>query len=138
MKDETKSWLRYADENFQSARVLIESRLYNPCIHNIQQAVEKWLKAALVELSIPLKKTHSISELKSLCLDHEIAVGLSDEECEFLDSIYLPSKYPLGSALPNFEPNEEVCRRSISIAEKVRGSIAHIWPRQSTGQPRPS
>lgn len=123
MKDETRDWLRYADENFQSARVLIESRLYNPCIHNVQQAVEKWLKAALVELSVPLKKTHSISELKGLCLGHEIAVGLSDEECEFLDSVYLPSKYPLGSALPDFDPNEEVCRRALSVAEKVKGSI---------------
>lgn len=56
MKDETKTWLRYADENFDSARVLLESKLFNPCLQNVQQAVDKWLKALLVELSVEQKK----------------------------------------------------------------------------------
>lgn len=55
MKDETKTWIRYADDNFRSA--------------------------------------------------------------------YLPSKYPLGGALPDFEPNDEICRKTLTIAERVRNSI---------------
>lgn len=124
MKDETKTWLRYADENFDSARVLLESKLFNPCLQNVQQAVEKWLKALLVELSVEQKKTHSISQLKGTCADKGMNIDLSDDDCDLLDSIYLPSKYPLGSVLPDFEPNEEICQQSLLIAERVRNSVA--------------
>ena len=56
MKDETRKWLEYADENLKSAKVLLDSELFNPCLQNAQQAVEKMLKAMLVEFSIKFKK----------------------------------------------------------------------------------
>jgi len=49
MKDETKNWIAYAGENLHSAVILLESGLLNPCLHNIQQSVEKYLKALLLE-----------------------------------------------------------------------------------------
>ncbi len=65
MKNETMIWLEYAKENLKSSKVLLESKLYNPCLQNIQQSVEKAIKAILIEKSIVLKKTHSINELKT-------------------------------------------------------------------------
>ncbi|HDL18746.1 MAG TPA: HEPN domain-containing protein [Bacteroidetes bacterium] len=112
MNDETKIWLEYAIENLQSAEVLLNSELYNPCLQNVQQSVEKTLKSILIENSIGLKKTHSINELKN----NGITVDISDGECDFLDSIYLPSKYPIGSVLPYFEP---ICSQSVAIAKRV-------------------
>jgi len=44
---------------------------------------------------------------------------LTAEDCDLLDSIYLPSKYPLGSVLPDFEPDITLCRQCIALAEKV-------------------
>jgi HEPN domain-containing protein len=44
---------------------------------------------------------------------------LTDDECDFLDSIYLPTKYPIGSALPLFYPDKSICKNSISLAERV-------------------
>jgi HEPN domain-containing protein len=41
MKDETKKWLEYADENLRSAGLLLGSDLFNPYLQNVQQAVEK-------------------------------------------------------------------------------------------------
>ena len=32
---------------------------------------------------------------------------------------YLPSKYPLGSILPFFTPDEDIAQRCVSIAERV-------------------
>ena len=49
MKDETRLWLVYAQENLTSALVLLQSCLFNPCLQNTQQAVEKSLKACLFE-----------------------------------------------------------------------------------------
>ena len=34
MKNETKNWIKYAIENLESAKVLIDSQLYNPCLQN--------------------------------------------------------------------------------------------------------
>jgi len=60
VKDETRMWLVYAQENLASALVLLESCLFNPCLQNAQQAVEKSLKAYLVEQGRKIRKTHSI------------------------------------------------------------------------------
>ena len=45
------------------------------------------------------------------------------DDCDFLNSIYLPSKYPVGSALPEYEPDEKVCQEAINIAEKMMESV---------------
>jgi len=64
MQKETESWLKYSEENLEAAKVLLESELYNPCLHNIQRSIEKSLKSLFIENLIPFKKTHNILELK--------------------------------------------------------------------------
>ena len=119
MKDETSKWLRYAEENLQSARLLLEHSLLNPCLQNAQQAVEKLLKALLIESSIPLQRIHSINMLMGILAERGIATNLTEAECDLLDAIYVPSKYPLGSALPDFEPDVAICHQCLEIAERV-------------------
>lgn len=123
MRDDTKIWLNYADDNLKSSKILLESFLFNPCLHNIQQTVEKSLKAILIEKEIKLKRTHDIYELKNLLLDEGIAVALSDDDCDFINAIYMPSKYPIISVLPEFDPDESMCSRGIDIAERVINSV---------------
>jgi len=123
MKDETKQWLGYGDENLESAKVLLESSLFNPCLQNAQQAAEKMLKAVLVEFSIKFKKTHSINELAMMLAENHLDINLVEEERELVDSIYLPSKYPLGGILPDFEPDDQTCKNCIAIAERIRESV---------------
>ena len=126
MKEQTKTWLEYACENLQSAKVLLESSLFNPCLQNVQQAVEKMLKAALTESEIKIRKTHSVNELVTILADNGLKVDIERDERDLIDSIYLPSKYPVGSVLPNFEPDEQICRQCMAIAERVKESIEHI------------
>lgn len=94
MKDETKTWLRYAGENLESAKILLQSELYNPCLQNVQQSVE---------------------------------IKITDDDCDFLNSIYLPSKYPVGSVLADYEPDEKICQKAIAIAEKALDSVAEYF-----------
>jgi HEPN domain-containing protein len=49
MQKETENWLIYSEENLEAAKVLLESKLYNPCLHNIQQSIEKALKSLFIE-----------------------------------------------------------------------------------------
>lgn len=64
-----------------------------------------------------LVRTHSIRKLRDDLLRAGADADLSDYDCDLLDSIYLPSKYPVGSALPNFNPDESICRRCLALAD---------------------
>jgi len=126
MKDEVFQWLKYAEENFESSKLLRDEGLFNPCLQNVQQSVEKALKAVVVENMLGFHKTHDVFKIKSLLSDNAIAVDISDDECDFLNSIYLPSKYPLGSVLADYEPDIEICDEAIAIATRVIGSVKRI------------
>ncbi len=119
MKDDTRAWLAYAGENLAAAEILQGQGLYNPCLQNVQQSVEKSLKALLLEKAHSQRKTHSIAELVRLLANHRISIRLTEEDCDLLDSIYLPSKYPLDGVLPDFEPDDSLCRQCLSLAEAV-------------------
>ena len=123
MKDETRVWLSYAKENLRAAKLLLDQDLYNPCLQNMQQSIEKALKALLLEKVHSYRKTHSIAELVQLLADQQIIIGLSEDDCDLLDSIYLPSKYPLGGILPDFEPDTDLCLRCIMLAEEVLSQV---------------
>jgi HEPN domain-containing protein len=38
----------------------------------------------------------------------------------------LPTKYPIGSALPYFYPDKEICKNSIALAERVIKDVKKI------------
>jgi HEPN domain-containing protein len=129
MKSETKIWLDYAEENLKSSKILLDNKLYNlynPSLQNTQQSVEKALKAIVVEYGINLKRTHDILELKYLLQRKDIIVNISDDECDLLNAIYLPSKYPMGDTTDEIDPDDELCRISIDIAEKVFASAIDL------------
>lgn len=131
MKEETNIWLNYARENLDSSKILLESKLYNPSLQNAQQTVEKTFKALLVENEIPLKRTHDIFELNLILKKNSIAIHITDEECDLLNSIYIPSKYPLGSVLPDFEPNEMICKKVLEIASCIFFEAIEILEQKS-------
>lgn len=124
MKSEAKIWLDFADENLKSAKVLLENSLFNASLQNAQQCVEKAIKALLIEKQIIIKRTHDIFELNLLVTKSNMIIDISEEECDILNSIYLPSKYPLGSALPYFSPDQKICNEILEIAERVYFDVA--------------
>jgi HEPN domain-containing protein len=84
MSAEASRWLVYAVENRQVAALSRESGLYNPSLQNAQQAVEKALKAIGLLRGVPLKKTHSIGELRRGLLDIGLDPGLTEDEADLL------------------------------------------------------
>jgi len=123
MKDETRLWIDYAEENLASAEILLQSRLYNPTLQNAQQAIEKYLKAYIIEFGLGLPKTHSIATLKNLIEDHGTPLPITEDAVDLIDSIYLTSKYPMGSVLPDYSPDEHLCRECLTIIYEIRDSI---------------
>lgn len=133
MKDETRTWLSYADENLTVAVLAEEHGHLNSCLQNAQQAVEKYLKAVIVEKSLEFRRTHSIRELVKLLAGHDIIVDISEDETDLMDTIYLPSKYPVYSALPHALPEPEVCKDAIKIAQKVQAYITGLLNPKNPG-----
>jgi len=123
MSGEHRLWFVYADENLAVARLALEGGYYNACLQNVQQAVEKYLKAALLAGGATFQKTHSIETLDRQLKSTGFDAGLSEEDCELLDTIYVPSKYPLGSVLPDFDPDEEIGKLCVEMAERVRHAM---------------
>jgi HEPN domain-containing protein len=123
MRKDTEIWLSYADDNLKSTKVLLDSELYNPCLQNAQQAVEKYLKALLIEKAAGLLKTHSIRELTVLLEGCNVTLTITDDEIDLLDSIYLPTKYPAFSVLPYFMPDHAICKQCLDIATQVRDDV---------------
>jgi HEPN domain-containing protein len=126
MKDETRAWLLYADENLSVAELALEHGHLNSCLQNAQQATEKYLKAVIVERDLEFRRTHSIRELVRLLGAQGISMDILDDEMDLMDTIYLPSKYPIYSALPHALPEPEVCKEALKIGKKVRGFIISL------------
>lgn len=124
MKDETKQWLKYADENLESSKILLESFLYNPSLQNAQQSIEKYIKAYFVEKGLKLQKTHNILSLNEILKQNDIFLNITEDEIDLIDTIYLSSKYPFGSVLPDFEPDKTICLNCIEIANTVKEDIS--------------
>jgi hypothetical protein len=55
-------------------------------------------------------------------------LNITIDECDLLDSIYLPSKYPVGSVLPDFSPDENICIRWIMLADRIYEQIRMVIP----------
>ncbi|MBU1668395.1 HEPN domain-containing protein [bacterium] len=123
MKDETKLWLDYAEENYKSAKILLDSHLYNSTLQSIQQSIEKDLKALFIEHGIKQRKTHNISILIEVLKENNMPIDIDDDEIDLLDAIYLSSKYPIGSALPDFYPDTEICTKCLGIAYRVKVEV---------------
>lgn len=124
MNGDVKQWLTYADDNLEAAKLLLQQNLYNPCLQNIQQSIEKSLKALLLEKAGSYRKTHAITELVQMLLALGINIHISEDDCDLLDAIYLPSKYPLGGVLPDFDPDQDLCDRCLLLAETVIDQVA--------------
>ena len=74
MKKETKSWMDYADENLKSAEVLLQNGLFNSCLQNVQQAIEKYIKSVFLEKGIGLLKSHSLRQLVNVLAENQLVL----------------------------------------------------------------
>ena len=126
MKDETASWIAYADENLDVAVLAFDHGHLNACLQNAQQAVEKYLKAMIVEYNLEFRRTHSIRELLGILAAKGVVLSVTEDEMDLMDSIFVPSKYPVYSALPKTLPDPAICREALSITNNVKDLTTEI------------
>lgn len=103
VNDYTKKWLQKALNDLKvmhnERNVEAENRVAEAVCFHAQQAVEKLLKAYLVQHDIEFGKTHNLKILLKLCRDHDpdfkvMSVGdLTDYavEVRYPDDFYVPT-----------------------------------------------
>ena len=126
MKDEVRVWVSYADENLDVSVLALEHGHLNACLQNAQQAMEKYLKAVIIERNLPFQRTHSMRELVRILGGQKIALGISEDEIDLMDAIYIPSKYPAYSALPQAMPDQTICHEALDVARRARDFVHNM------------
>jgi HEPN domain-containing protein len=123
MREDTRLWLDYAEENFEMARLALEHGYLNACLQNACQAVEKALKALLLERRGAAPQSSRIRELGRLVAAEAIPFAITDKECDLLDSIDLPSRYPTYGESPAASADWKVCIECVRIADRILAGL---------------
>jgi len=119
MKDSIRQWLKGAEEDFAMAKYLRKGNYFRETCYHSQQAIEKSLKAGLIQKGWELEKIHSIERLMVLAGEYNLRLEIDEEDIIFIDSIYR-GRYPAEEGLlPLGEPTEEDADRALNIASKV-------------------
>lgn len=61
-------WLKYAFDDMQSAKVLLEEGIYNMVCFHAQQAVEKLLKSFIAAYHQGIPRIHNLCKILPLCV----------------------------------------------------------------------
>lgn len=90
MKEETNKWWQSALLDIDSAKKNLKIQIYHVSTFLSQQAVEKGLKALLIERTNEFPKTHDLPKLSTM-LD---APDRITKLCETITPMYTATRYP--------------------------------------------
>jgi HEPN domain-containing protein len=94
--DFVRQWLKKAEADRQSAKILLDTDLNDhfPCAFHCQQAAEKFLKAYLVRHQVEFRKTHDLDELLKLADSVDLSLGYEIASCVWLTPYGVEFRYP--------------------------------------------
>ncbi|MDO8616260.1 MAG: HEPN domain-containing protein [Dehalococcoidia bacterium] len=91
MKPETERWLARAAEDVSVAEFAWQAGYTLSCLFHLHQAIEKLLKAGLIERKGAYRKVHDLPRLAA-----ELGLAISQEQLALLAKLteqYIPSRY---------------------------------------------
>lgn len=119
MKDALKEWFQQAKDELEMAKFLLNGGYFRGATFHSQQAIEKLLKAKLLEKGWELEKIHNIERLTYISKEYNINVNIAEADLVFIDSIYR-SRYPAEAGLlPMGEATEADSTRAVNIAKNI-------------------
>lgn len=120
MREDTGRWVSFADKDLRLAELALENGIYVYAAYHAQQAVEKYLKAYLIEHDRPYPRTHDIKILIKECakIDKELE-ELLEIGADRLTIYAIEARYPEATE----ETTKEEAEEAIKVAKKVRETI---------------
>ncbi len=119
MKKLTAEWVEKAEDDFGVARALVNRRVQYPdhvCFHS-QQAVEKYLKALLQELSIAFPRSHDVLLLLNLLVPSDSTLRRLRRGTKTL------TRYAVDYRYPGVSTTARQARSALAKALVFRGEI---------------
>lgn len=92
MNEITKRWLDFAEQDLKDAQILFDKKSYRSCSWHCHQAIEKVLKAIIIQKDKRPSKIHDLVELL-----RKTNIKLPESLQTFLEELnlhYLPPRYP--------------------------------------------
>lgn len=127
-RDLVDQWIAKAAEDLGLAEHIVTTDL--PFVaaagFHCQQAVEKYLKAFLVDRQVESPKTHDLGDLLDLVGPLDAGLSAELKEITFLTPYGVDFRYP--GDLPAM--SREEANRSLSLAAKVRSAVLTRLERQ--------
>ncbi|MGD1071108.1 MAG: HEPN domain-containing protein [Bryobacteraceae bacterium] len=117
--DETRGWVRRAEDDLRAAAALIAAELPAEALYHCQQSAEKYIKAFLTRHQKPFRKTHDLRELAVGCADIDPDLALALRPALDLTQYAWRFRYP---GTP-FEPDEPEVALGLQLAQTVREEI---------------
>ena len=121
--EEIKRWLIKAINDYKSAQKLLsqpeEEIITDTACFHCQQAVEKMLKAFLLNYNIEFGKTHSIEYLIKLCSKIDKEFEKLYEIIEGLTEYAIDVRYPDEFYIPSIEEAKEAFDTATKVKEFV-------------------
>lgn len=122
-----KEWLSKADEDFAFADATLQegSTFFAQLCFHFQQAAEKYLKAFIIAANMEVEKVHNLVYLLKTCRKIEPSLEDLFEECEFLNSSYIDTRYPVH--WPTNYTKERAKRArdaALKVAERLKELLA--------------
>ena len=125
MKKQVKDWILLADNDLRAAEIILkdEHPLTNIVAFHCQQAIEKYLKAFLIEKNIPLIKTHDLIKLNGMINEIE-NLNIDEGKLLIINEVYTESRYPgeLG-LMPDGLPTNEEANGFMEYAKDIKTII---------------
>ncbi|MBI3015857.1 MAG: HEPN domain-containing protein [Candidatus Tectomicrobia bacterium] len=118
-------WKRLAHKDWRRIRLHLRENDPEGAALFLQQSLEKFLKAYLLERGWKLKKTHELDALLEEACVHDPGLVSFQDLCERVSGYYLAERYPIGSQAPL--PISAVERD----VDQARHLIDHLFPEET-------
>lgn len=117
--DLVQRWVKKAEGDLRSARLLLvaDPPESDAVAFHAQQAVEKYLKAYLVQLGIDPPRTHDLITLFDLIKPHDDSLTPLRESARPLSPLAVQVRYPFAEA------TVEEAREALGYAENISAAI---------------
>ncbi len=120
MNELTKEWVDKAEEDFNSAAVLLHAGvvpLPSPACFHCQQCAEKYLKAYLQEHMVEFASRHELMPLLNLCVSLDGEFQTIKRELEKLN------KYAVAVRYPGVVVKADTAEEALNSAGRVRSFV---------------
>jgi HEPN domain-containing protein len=117
-----REWIAKADEDFEFARLNFEEGkpFFGQICFHFQQAVEKYLKSYIIANELEFLKIHDLPLLLKICLSKDSSFDQLREDCEFLTTFYVDTRYPVHWPT-HFSPEES--QKTFQSAARIRSFV---------------